>query len=516
MLGHRHSFSKLSDEEIKQNKQKYFDLAKEKYNANKHQKAIKILTRLVEIDPTWAVAYTYRLASYYQLNQYQQAIQDATHGIKLDRGYLGSFYSMRAYAYQSLGLQKEAEEDAELALKNGHDQDGAIFAYLARRELRNKNYENVINFATKSIACTSSKSVAAYLYLATAKFAMGNYDDALKDATSIASLNKSDHNDLTKNFVDQADQLIEKCKLIILARLKNDECKYHEVIDVINKLLILDDNIEEAYYLRARADFNTSKYDQCIIDATRGASFKGEYLFRCNRYQAYAYNQMGNLVEAAKAAENAAAKLNDGLLHFFIAKKKLGDKDYRAAVEEATKGINKDKDVWFDIYIVRAKAQIGLAEYEKAIEDAMTAVNLEQRSYAVSGIKPRNRLFISKAFKVAAEAAEKSGKKSDAFKYRSAACEQQKLAKPVPLTILCKYFIFANHGKLMVVAPSNFNGNFERAKAVMSKFDITPETIALSRQLQQLPTNIPDVFNKLDDEELRRSILHTHQQRHHR
>ncbi|HIL30205.1 MAG TPA: tetratricopeptide repeat protein, partial [Dehalococcoidia bacterium] len=70
-------------------------------------------TKAIQLEPT-ASRYTYRGISYYNLEQYQTAINDYTTAIQLDPDYAWAHY-IRAFVYRNLGQTAKAYADDAMA-----------------------------------------------------------------------------------------------------------------------------------------------------------------------------------------------------------------------------------------------------------------------------------------------------------------------------------------------------------------------------------------------------------------
>jgi tetratricopeptide (TPR) repeat protein len=79
---------------------------------------------MIGTNPGYAEFYLGRGNTYYALGQRERALEDYTHGIKLNPDHIRTFYQNRGMARQKLGDEKGAQLDFKLAGKKGQLRPG--------------------------------------------------------------------------------------------------------------------------------------------------------------------------------------------------------------------------------------------------------------------------------------------------------------------------------------------------------------------------------------------------------
>ena len=74
----------------------------------------------IRLNPQYAIAYYRRGLSYYDLGQYERAIQDYDGAIRLNPQHAAAYY-VRGMGYEGLGKTKEAELDYQKAKDLGYE-----------------------------------------------------------------------------------------------------------------------------------------------------------------------------------------------------------------------------------------------------------------------------------------------------------------------------------------------------------------------------------------------------------
>jgi tetratricopeptide (TPR) repeat protein len=85
--------------------------------SGQYERAIADLNALIKVDDTDEDFYLQRADCYMRLSKTQKALSDYSECIKLSPGTAGAVYSLRAAAYDKLGLKAEAEADRSKANK---------------------------------------------------------------------------------------------------------------------------------------------------------------------------------------------------------------------------------------------------------------------------------------------------------------------------------------------------------------------------------------------------------------
>ena len=84
------------------------------YNLLEYEEAIQEFDKAIELNPVYAEAYFSRGLVYFDQDKYQRGIKDFSKAIHIDPDY-GVAYVMRAGAYRELGQDRKARADLKLA-----------------------------------------------------------------------------------------------------------------------------------------------------------------------------------------------------------------------------------------------------------------------------------------------------------------------------------------------------------------------------------------------------------------
>jgi tetratricopeptide (TPR) repeat protein len=127
------------------------------YELGQYQSAIQEFGKAIQLNPDDADYYNNRSASYTEIGQFQLGINDYTKAIQLspDDGSLepdiAVTYANRAYAYDELGEYQNAIDDLSKAIELDPDN---IFAYFNRSVVYNMLGEFALSDADKKMACS--------------------------------------------------------------------------------------------------------------------------------------------------------------------------------------------------------------------------------------------------------------------------------------------------------------------------------------------------------------------------
>ena len=93
-----------------------YEKLEETYTADDDE-VIKLLSEAIELYPNFVEAYFYRACNYWDLEQYEQAIQDFSKVIELNPGDNGAYLN-RGKIYEQLGQYEKAIQDYSEVLEN--------------------------------------------------------------------------------------------------------------------------------------------------------------------------------------------------------------------------------------------------------------------------------------------------------------------------------------------------------------------------------------------------------------
>ena len=212
-------------------------------NRQAYSLAVSAYTRVLELDPAQAEAYSSRGSVYYYLKQYERASEDCSKAIKLDPDYAEA-YNNRANVYADLKQYERAIADYNKALEL--DPTCEVF-YLNRGN--------------------------TYYYLKQYERAIQDYTRAIK--------------------IDPQNPVFYYSRGNVYTELK----QYQPAVYDYNRALDLDPSHAEAYINRGSAYNELQQYDRAIADCTRALDLRPDdpaaYLNRC-----YSYNKLGKFSSA--------------------------------------------------------------------------------------------------------------------------------------------------------------------------------------------------------------------------
>jgi tetratricopeptide (TPR) repeat protein len=155
-----------------------FARAKAAFEKGDHDEAIAIHTKIIELDPENAFAYTKRGYSHYKLGEDQQAINDYNKAIELNPDYAET-YALRGLAYAFLQQQEQAINDCRKAIELNPD---LAEAYLGLGRAYNfaEQYQQAIDNYNKAIELNPNED-GAYTWRGLVYNTLGDYQQALAD-----------------------------------------------------------------------------------------------------------------------------------------------------------------------------------------------------------------------------------------------------------------------------------------------------------------------------------------------
>ena len=192
-----------------------------------YEEAIKCYTKIIEIDPNFKEAYNNRGLAYYNLKDYDKAIDDYAKAIEIDvDNNFKEVYKNRGLLYNLLGEYKKAINDYNKAIKLDVD----------------NNFKEAYN----------NRGLAYYN--------LKDYDKAIDDYT-------------------KAIEIDDKYKIAYLNRgaTYDNLGKCEEAIIDFTKAIEIDPSFKNAYFNRGTTYDNLGKYDKAISDYTKAIEIDSNY-----------------------------------------------------------------------------------------------------------------------------------------------------------------------------------------------------------------------------------------------
>jgi tetratricopeptide (TPR) repeat protein len=175
-----------------------FGRAKAAFENKDYDQAIAIYTKIIELDPENAFAYTKRGYSHYKLGEDQQAINDYNKTIELNPDYAET-YALRGLAYAFLQQQEQAINDCRKALELNPDLAEAYLG-LGRAYNFQEQYQQAIDNYNKAIELNPNED-RAYTWRGLVYNTLGDYQQALADYDRAIELNPTASNYNNRAFI---------------------------------------------------------------------------------------------------------------------------------------------------------------------------------------------------------------------------------------------------------------------------------------------------------------------------
>ena len=132
-----------------------WDYAEFYFNNERYHRALQVLDRAIEIQPSSARAYALRGAAYGELRKFEQALEDLDQAISLDPADAVQAYLARSSVHIQLGEYDKAIQDSEAALagvvRSINDRTSEPADHKARQELEYRNQQQ-LSAATTAMA----------------------------------------------------------------------------------------------------------------------------------------------------------------------------------------------------------------------------------------------------------------------------------------------------------------------------------------------------------------------------
>ena len=260
-------------EKVKEEKLSASEWFEKAYKAKEPEEKIRLYSKAIELDPTFAFAYNNRGLSYAKLKQHDRAIQDFNKAIELDPQYADA-YNNRGSSYANLKQYERAIQDYNKAIELD-PQDATAYNNRGISYNDQKQYERAIQDINKAIELDPTYA-AAYNNRGNRYANLKQYEQAIQDYNKAIELDPQDataYNNRGNSY----------------ANLK----QYERAIQDINKAIELDPTYAAAYNNRGNRYANLKQYEQAIQDYNKAIELDPQY--------AVAYNNRGDQLRRSKA-----------------------------------------------------------------------------------------------------------------------------------------------------------------------------------------------------------------------
>jgi len=374
----------------------FFKRALDKYVRHDFKGMLLDLNQALQLNPSYAKAYTLRAVAYIQLEDYQGAVGDCTQALRLDPN-VADAYNNRGVAYSQLRDYQRAVTDFTQAVRLDPNDARAYynggFAYLQLG-----NYQAAIANYTQTLRLNPSNA-PAYNERGIAHYRLGNYQAAVTDYTKAIQLNPSDtgayynRGDVRYQLADYQGAIADyteaiRLNLDFVAAYNNRGNAYLQLGDYQRAIvdytygLQLNPNDEYAYYNRGNAYFHLKDYQRAVADFTQSLDLNPDYT-EANSHRGTTYLRQGDYQRAIADFERAIQlNPNDTGAYYQrgVAYAHLGD--YQASIRDYSLAIQNNPD-HAEAYIARGSVYLQLEDYQAVVRDYTHALRVNPDNNAV-------------------------------------------------------------------------------------------------------------------------------------
>ncbi len=376
--------------------------------------AIRYLNTLIEVDSTLPEGWFLRGVAKYYLNDIQGAKEDLTKSIEKNPNFTIA-YHYRAIVNNRLSRYNDAFKDLEQALELRPDDEEILFTR-GGTYIQTKQYSKAILDYSKVIRATPN-NIDSWLNRGIAKLCNADTTGALADFSQAIKLNpfygesysrrsrvylEKKEFEIALSDISQAIYLDSSSTMNYFIRglIYNAQRKYKPAIDDFNKVLAIDPNNSLSLYNRALIKTNTGALNSALEDY--------DILARLNPNNVLViYNRAGVNFELGKF-QNAIADYNRAIELFpdfanayfnrSIAKSKIGnsksaEEDYNIANQK----VKKYKSSSQEAYLAMADTSLkfnNLLEFDTDFGKGFTDINLKNDINLPTGFLPFIKLQV--------------------------------------------------------------------------------------------------------------------------
>ena len=273
------------------------------FENKQYKKEIKKINWLIRLSPLPS-NYSLRAGVFSKLKQYDKAIKDISKAIDINP-YYAAFYQSRAYYYSEIGENDLAIKDFNSAidLKFNPKDDYNLFLYRAQSLEDKKEYQLAINdydIVIKNIP----EEIEAYIGKGICLSNLEQYEEAIETYNQGIEIDNTD----SALFVNKGNAL---------SALQ----KYEDSLLSYQKAIELDNNNYYAYYNRGLSLYNLKKVNEALLDLNKALELspksEDSHLFLC----------LGDLYAIVE-------KDNEKAMSFLQKAKELGNKHAQEDIDE--------------------------------------------------------------------------------------------------------------------------------------------------------------------------------------
>ncbi len=259
------------------------NLGKAYYAAGMYEKAVKLFLESLKLEETDDIYYSLGLA-YRKLGNIDSAIEAYKNALEQNPGNFSSCYNL-SLAYKNIGDIDNAIFYAEKCKILKEDDEG-VYAILSGLYEATGNYEEAVK-ALKKASSINPDNYSYYYNMAIFSSELGRTKDAIEYYFKVISLNpehipsyvnlsnitrklkegdENENKEMALNIILQGYSVNPKEEILLLslAQLYKDMYRNAESIKIINEILTLNPNCDQAYSLMAINCMDTGNYEEAL------------------------------------------------------------------------------------------------------------------------------------------------------------------------------------------------------------------------------------------------------------
>jgi tetratricopeptide (TPR) repeat protein len=293
----------------------------------KYNEGIEKLTKVIEADPEYLDAYTYRAKAYEMTGSLQLAIDDLnSYLIKSENNVKYTLYYDLCKFYNLVGDYEKAVDNASSAISLSRKYLPAYHEKV-KAQVELKQYEGAFETSARAVEISDDKE--NFYYKGLSYYLLKEY--LLSSGTFELALRKDP---------DYVDALIGKAK----AFYEMDQA--NQALGTINHALEVDETCKECYIVRSKVNYKRVEYQDAVNDLSKVIVLypndpnKKEYFFNKGKYNAALNKYTDGIVDfttvIALDKDYAPAYYERGLVHEVASQKAEAVEDFKTFLELAS------------------------------------------------------------------------------------------------------------------------------------------------------------------------------------
>ena len=300
----------------------YYYQANEFFDLKNYEKALQYYKESIKLEPNYASVYNGMGIVYNILQKYEKALKNFDKAIKLKENYIESYYN-RANTYNNLENYEKAMKDLNKSIDLEPDYEeayyvrGKIYELLGEYSHAIKDFKKTIQLDNHSIKAYKSRG---FLY-----FHLKKYEDSLQDFNKIIKLNPKDKEAYYNRgkihyYLKQYEEAILDFEQVI--KIDENDVKaysyrgnsyynlkqYEEALKNFKQINKIDKSNSLAYYNRGITNINLKNFERSIKNYNKAIKLNENYI-EAYYGKGLAYSHMQNYVDKSKKHYRKSIKL---------------------------------------------------------------------------------------------------------------------------------------------------------------------------------------------------------------